>query len=95
MSGVLKTRIEVVNELGLHTRAATQVVRAASRFASEITISHGPMRANAKSIMGLLALGARRGVMLDLEVEGEDQQAAFEEIVSLARRGFGEGGTPS
>lgn len=85
-----KTSEKVVNKLGLHARAATQLVNCASAFASEIWISHRERRVNGKSIMGVLTLAATRGSELVIEAEGEDADAALEAIAQLIRNRFGE-----
>jgi phosphocarrier protein HPr len=80
--------VTIVNDLGLHTRAATTLVKLANTFASEIQIGVSGVAANAKSIMGLLALGARKGTVLRLEVSGEDQTEAFAAVQRLIEQGF-------
>lgn len=79
------------NDLGLHTRAATSLVKLANTFSSEIEIFANGISANAKSIMGLLALGARKGTSIRIKVKGSDQGVAFSAIVQLVEQGFKEG----
>jgi len=89
---MLEGSIKVVNPLGLHARAAAQVVKLANGFASRITIKrleHNGL-ADANSILGLLALAASAGTTLQLNVEGEDEQDAFSAVEDIFRRGFGE-----
>jgi phosphotransferase system HPr (HPr) family protein len=82
--------VTIVNDLGLHTRAATVLVKLAKTFSSDIEISWEGLNANAKSIMGLLALGARKGAVLRLSAKGSDQEQAFHAIRSLVEGGFQE-----
>lgn len=82
--------VEIVNDLGLHTRAATILVKTARRFSSEIELSLEDMKANAKSIMGLLALGARKGSRLKLATRGADHEMAFRAVRMLIENGFHE-----
>ncbi|MFH1262645.1 MAG: HPr family phosphocarrier protein [Pseudomonadota bacterium] len=83
----------IVNDLGLHTRSATALVKMAGSFSSEIILSADGLSANAKSIMGLLALGARKGTLIRIEAAGVDQEAAAAAIVQLISSGFREEAT--
>jgi phosphotransferase system HPr (HPr) family protein len=89
---MLETEIKVVNPLGLHARAAAQLVRAAGKFSSRIIIKRADnnLLADAKSILSVLTLAAARGTFLSLEVDGEDEREAFDEIKTLFANGFGE-----
>lgn len=82
--------LELVNRLGLHARAASRLVQTASGFDSQVWLSHGDKRINAKSIMGVLLLAAPCGSRLTLEVEGPDEDAAAETIERLVADRFGE-----
>ncbi len=89
---MLETEIKIVNPLGLHARAAAQLVRLAGKFSSKIIIKRtdNNLFADAKSILSVLTLAASKGTVLILEVKGEDEQNAFEEIKTLFANGFGE-----
>lgn len=89
---MLETEIKIVNPLGLHARAAAQLVRLAGKFASKIIIkrSDNNLFADAKSILSILTLAAAKGTVLKLEVSGKDETEAFEEIKTLFANGFGE-----
>ncbi|MEO6588803.1 MAG: HPr family phosphocarrier protein [Pyrinomonadaceae bacterium] len=89
---MLETDIKVINQLGLHARAAAQLVRLAGKFSSTIIIKrkNNKLLADAKSILSILALAASKGTILILEVEGTDEKNAFEEIKMLFANGFGE-----
>ncbi len=82
--------IQVRNKLGLHARAAAQLVRVASGFESEITLIDGTKSANAKGIMGLMMLAATQGTELELRIEGPDEVNAYEAIQQLFDSRFGE-----
>ncbi len=90
MSDPVKKSATIVNDLGLHTRSATILVRLTNTFASHIEISVDGISANAKSIMGLLALGARKGKEVWVTARGEDQEAAVAAVVGLIEQGFDE-----
>lgn len=82
----------VVNRLGLHARAAAQLVRLAGKFKSTVMLLH-PGRnvsANAKSILSVLTLAAAMGTELLITVDGEDEADALSEISTLFANRFGE-----
>lgn len=74
----------------MHARSANAFVRTASAFASSITVTNEYATANGKSIMSMLLLQARKGSKIELQIEGEDEQQAFEAIASLINNKFGE-----
>jgi phosphocarrier protein len=80
----------ISNKLGLHARPSAQLTQAATRFASDIHISRGGRRVNAKSIMGVMMLAAGQGSTVTVEAEGEDAEQALEAIGKLITDGFGE-----
>ncbi len=84
--------VRVVNQLGLHARAAAQLVKAAARFKSSIAINRidGRAEADAKSMLSVLALAASRGTELEIVAVGLDSKDAIEAIVELFAAGFGE-----
>ncbi len=83
-------RFEVVNQLGLHARAATKLVQLAARFPCEIEIRRDGQRANAKSVMGVLLLCGAKGSILDVLARGERAQEAVAAIGALIAARFGE-----
>ncbi|SEM66258.1 MULTISPECIES: HPr family phosphocarrier protein [Stigmatella] len=90
MANVAEGTFEIVNALGLHARAAAQLVKVANRFKSDTTIEHQGQRANAKSIMGVLMLAAGLGSQVKLTCKGEDAAACLEELRRLIADRFGE-----
>lgn len=89
---ILTKGCKILNKLGLHTRAASKLVDVASRFSAEVLLSAGDLTANAKSIMGLMILGAGQDTQIRLTAEGDDAEAAIEAVFSLINDGFGEVG---
>ncbi|HKN83144.1 MAG TPA: HPr family phosphocarrier protein, partial [Pyrinomonadaceae bacterium] len=85
-------RLQVTSRLGLHARAAANLVRVASKFQSSLTLQRldGSAEADAKSILSILTLAASRGTDLKIIAEGADEQAALDAIVSLFSRDFDE-----
>ncbi|MBC7899483.1 MAG: HPr family phosphocarrier protein [Saprospiraceae bacterium] len=84
--------VRIINPLGLHARAAAQLVRLADGFNSQIIIrrSDNNASANAKSILSVLTLAASIGTILILSVEGVDEENAFAAIDNIFKGGFGE-----
>ena len=89
---MLESKLLVVNRLGLHARAAAQLVRLAAKFSSTITLFRADRNvfANGKSILSVLALAAAKGTELATAIEGDDEEAALSEIQTLFANGFGE-----
>lgn len=87
---MLSEEFKIVNRLGLHARAAAQLVQTANRFKSEVTVEKDGTEVNGKSIMGLLMLAAPQGVTISIRVKGEDAQEAMKVIGDLINDGFGE-----
>lgn len=72
--------IEIENELGLHSRIAALFVQVCTKFKSDIYIEKDDFQINAKSIMGVMALGASQGEIVNIMVNGIDEKEAMKEI---------------
>jgi len=83
-------KLKIVNERGLHARAAAKFTSLAEEFDAEITVSNGRESVGGRSIMGLLLLGAARGTEITVTCEGHDAEAAMTAIAALVADGFGE-----
>jgi phosphocarrier protein HPr len=91
MGGMLSAgEFEIVNALGLHARAAAQLVKAANRYKSEVSLSCEGQQVNGKSIMGVLMLAAAKGMVVTVECKGEDAEACLGELAKLIADKFGE-----
>jgi len=78
---MVKKSFTIKNKLGIHARPAGLLVKTASRFKSLAYISNeGDLEVNAKSIMGVLMLGAAFGSTIHLRIEGEDEQEAMKAL---------------
>jgi phosphocarrier protein HPr len=75
--------VEIVNQLGLHARAAARFVETASRFTAEVTVTNGDESVSGKSILGLMMLAAGQGTQLSLIATGPDAEAAIDALVEL------------
>lgn len=81
---------EITNKLGLHARAAAQLVHLANRYASEIRLNKDGTEVNGKSIMGVLMLAAPKDARLLVLADGPDAAEAVDAIGELIARKFGE-----
>ena len=88
---MIKTSITISNKLGLHARASAKLTKLAGGFQSEISISGNDRRVNAKSIMGVMMLAAGIGSVVEIEIDGPDEQAAIDALTALINDKFGEG----
>jgi Phosphotransferase System HPr (HPr) Family len=87
---VISKDLTVANKLGLHARAAAKLVALASNFASEISLQKGSRKINGKSIMGVMMLAASQNTVVNVVVEGEDEQLAMDQIEKLFNNLFDE-----
>ena len=91
-ASTLETELEVVNERGLHLRAAHVLADAISALPDEVHIGSKTDLVNAKSLLGLTTLGAGRGTRLRVVVTGPSAAATLDRIRALFASGFTEGG---
>jgi phosphocarrier protein HPr len=87
---MIKKELRIENRLGLHARAAAQIVKSASAFASKITLIKDGLEVDGKSIMGIMMLAAAKGSSVLLQVEGMDENEALAELDRLFQDKFGE-----
>ncbi|MGQ0715234.1 MAG: HPr family phosphocarrier protein [Gemmatimonadaceae bacterium] len=87
---MVERSVQIVNKNGLHARPAAEVVKAASKFRSEITIVRDDLEVNGKSIMGVMMLAAEFGATLTIRASGADAQHAVDAIAELVAQRFGE-----
>jgi phosphotransferase system HPr (HPr) family protein len=89
---LVECRVQIVNRLGLHARAAAKLVRAAGAFRATlrlVRLDRGAA-ADAKSILSVLMLAAARGTELIVTAEGPDEGPALDALCQLIGGGFGE-----
>lgn len=87
---MIRQDFTIVNRLGLHARAAAQLVQKANQFSAEVTIFKEDIEVNGKSIMGILLLAAPKGTDISIAVDGSDEEQAMKAIAALVEDGFGE-----
>lgn len=88
---MIRTSVTISNKLGLHARASAKLTKTASGFRSDVFISRGDRRVNAKSIMGVMMLAAGLGAEVEIDASGDDEQAAMTALLALINDKFGEG----
>ena len=80
----------IVNKLGLHARAATQLVQLTNKFDAQITLYQGDKQASANSVLGLMMLESHQGKEVRVVSEGKDAQAALDAVETLIVTRFNE-----
>ncbi|MBK52439.1 MAG: phosphocarrier protein HPr [Gammaproteobacteria bacterium] len=86
---MLESKVEVINNAGLHARAASKLASVSSRFTSTIKIGQEKM-VDGKSILSLMMLAATKGSILTVQADGIDEKVALQAIISLINDRFGE-----
>jgi phosphocarrier protein NPr len=89
MPSIEKTLV-IVNKLGLHARAATQLVQLTNKFDARITLYQGDKQASADSVLGLIMLESHLGKEVKVVSEGKDAQAALDAVETLIVTKFNE-----
>ena len=82
--------VTVVNQLGMHARAAAKFVHLATRFEARVKVARDRREMDGKSIMGILLLAAARGATITISADGAEEQDAVAALVALVQSGFGE-----
>ena len=87
---MVEKSIKVSNRAGIHARPSAIIVQAIKNYKSNIYIERGSDRIDAKSIMGIITLGASYGTELKIIAEGEDEEKAVDTIINLLESNFEE-----
>ena len=87
---MIETQVTIVNKLGLHARAAAKFVGCTSAFSSSIEAGTDGNMVDAKSIMSVMMLAAGKGTVLDVRIEGSDEEAALQALKTLIENRFDE-----
>ena len=90
MSDKATSSFTIVNDLGLHARAATKLVQLASKYPCEVQLAHQGQSANAKSVMGVLLLCGSKGTVVDVTASGPQADECVKAIGELIASRFGE-----
>ena len=89
-SSAVERDLTIVNQRGLHARAAAKFVKLADTFAAEISVTKGDMTVSGRSIMGLMMLAAGPGSVLTFSTEGSDPSEFQKEMSALFEKKFEE-----
>lgn len=87
---MIQTQVTIINKLGLHARAAAKFVGCASAFSSKIQAGRDGKLVDGKSIMSVMMLAAGKGTVLDLHIEGRDEEEALAALQALIENRFDE-----
>jgi len=87
---VIRRTLTICNKRGLHARAAAKFVTMAERFGASVDVIRDGQTVSARSIMGLMMLGAGMGSEIELAAEGWDAREAIEALAGLVESGFDE-----
>ncbi len=86
--GVVRRRVSIVNERGMHARAAAKFVKLAEQFDADIIVAKDNTDVPGTSIMGLLMLAAAKGCHIELRASGREAEAAVATLSELVAAGF-------
>ncbi len=87
---VLSRTVTICNKRGLHARAAARFVTLAETFGASVDVLKDGQEISARSIMGLMMLGAAKGADIELRAEGWDAKEALDALAALVEAGFHE-----
>ena len=85
-----EAKVEIINKLGLHARAALKFVELSSKHSSEVTVTREGREVNGKSILGLMTLAAPKGATLNIATNGDDEKELLDALKTLVSNKFGE-----
>jgi phosphocarrier protein HPr len=85
---MIESSVSIVNELGLHLRAAARLVVIASRYPCKVTLSANGSIVDGKSLLGITSLLARRGTVVTITADGEREAEAIAALTQLIQAGF-------
>jgi phosphocarrier protein NPr len=86
----IEKEMTIVNKLGLHARAATQLVQLTNQFDAEVTLEQGDKQAPANSVLALMMLESSQGKQIKITSEGKDAELAMQAVEKLIADGFNE-----
>ena len=88
---MIERRVDVINRLGLHARAAAKLVHLTSRYRCQVWLAKDGEEVDAKSILGILLLAAAQGSAVTVKCDGDDETEAMVAIEQLFLDRFDEG----
>lgn len=85
---MIMQEVKVLNDTGIHARPAAMIVKIASKYNSKIKLVCKGREVDAKSIMGIMTLAAMKGTRISVQVDGDDEAKACEELCDLINNNF-------
>ena len=85
---MIQSSVSIVNELGLHLRAAARLVVIANRYSAAVQISANGKTVDGKSLLGITSLLARKGTVITIIADGDGEEEAVEQLAALIKTGF-------
>ena len=83
-------KIKIMNDLGLHARAAARIVELDKQYKSQLFLKRGDREADGSSILSILTLSCPKGTEIEARIVGEDSEAFMENLSQLLEQRFGE-----
>ena len=87
---IISKKVRIKNDLGLHARPATMIVKLLQSKKSNVTFTYGKETINARSIMSVLMLAARRNTLITITAEGDDAEQTLVMLEEAFANKFGE-----
>ena len=87
---MISDTVRVSNEFGIHARPASLLVKLILQYKSDVTFVKESTKADGRSIMSMMMLGAEKGTILTVEASGEDEQEVLPKIIELINNKFHE-----
>ncbi len=87
---ILVQKVKVKNTLGLHTRPAATIVKLLQPLKSSVSFTYKDETINARSIMSILMLAAKKNAQITITVEGDDAELAMLRLIEVFEEEFGE-----
>ena len=83
-------KIKIMNDLGLHARAAARIVELDKQYKSQLSLKRGDREADGSSILSILTLSCPKGTEIEARIVGEDSEDFMENLSQLLEQRFGE-----
>ncbi len=87
---LLSRKVSIINEFGIHARPAAMIAKIAQKAEKTVWIGSEGDRADASSVIDILSICGKKGNLIILEIETENDIGVLESIAQLIKQGFGE-----
>jgi phosphocarrier protein len=86
----LEKKLKIINDLGIHARAAAKIVELSGRYGSSLYITKDGQEVDASNILSIMALACPKGTEITVRAAGEDSERLIQELSELVEQRFGE-----